>query len=64
MPSGKGKEMTLEQAQQLVGNQSTHSLLNMKKALELPISRFLNTKEDEERLIAVKVILKSRKGNR
>lgn len=56
--------MTLEQAQQLVGNQSTHSLLNMKKALELPISRFLNTKEDEERLIAVKVILKSRKGNR
>lgn len=56
--------MTLEQAKQLVGNQSTHSLLNMKRALELPISKWLNTAEDLERLQAVKVILRERKGKK
>lgn len=53
--------MTLEEAKQRVGNQSTHSLRMMKKALELPVSRFMNTAEDWQNLEAVKVILKSRK---
>lgn len=53
--------MTIEEAEQRVGNQSTHSLQMMKKALELPISRFMNTAEDWKNLEAVKVILKSRK---
>jgi hypothetical protein len=53
--------MTIEEAKRLVGNQDTTSLRNMKKALELPISRFMNTAEDWQRLEAVKVILKSRR---
>ena len=53
--------MTLEEAKQRVGNQSTHSLQMMKKALELPVSRFMNTAEDWQNLEAVKVILKSRR---
>ena len=56
------RPMTLDQAKALVGNQSTPMLLNMKKALELPVSQFLNTPEDWKRLEAVKVILKARKG--
>jgi hypothetical protein len=54
--------MTIEEAKRLIGNQDTTSLRNMKKALELPISRFMNTREDWQRLEAVKVILKNRKG--
>lgn len=54
--------MTIEEAKELVGNQGTTSLRNMKRALELPISQFLNTPEDWQRLEAVKVILKSRRA--
>jgi hypothetical protein len=64
VPLEKGYEMTIEEAKRLVGNQDTVSLRNMKKALELPISRFMNTAEDWQRLEAVKVILKSRKGKK
>ena len=53
--------MTIEEAKKRVGNQDTHSLKMMKKALELPISSFLNTEEDKLNLEAVKVILKSRR---
>lgn len=55
--------MTIEEAKRLVGNQSTPMLKNMIKALELPISQFLNTPEDKARLEAAKVIIKSRRGN-
>lgn len=40
----------------IVGNQDSTSLSNMIRALELPISRFLNTPEDNERLAAAKVV--------
>jgi hypothetical protein len=59
--AGKGK-MTLEQAKAIVGNQPDWALKNMVKALKmLPM---LNTAEDEKRLAAALVVLKSRKGNR
>lgn len=52
--------MTIEQAKKLVGNQPTWALKNMVKALKmLPL---MNTAEDLQRLEAVRVILKSRKG--
>jgi hypothetical protein len=60
--AGKGEEMTLEQAKAIVGNQPDWALKNMVKALKmLPM---LNTAEDEKRLAAALVVLKSRKGNR
>jgi hypothetical protein len=52
--------MTLEQARKIVGNQPNWALKNMVKALKMmPI---LNTAQDEERLAAALVVLKSRKG--
>jgi hypothetical protein len=51
--------MTLEKAKRIVGNQATWALRNMVRALKmLP---WLNTPEDEERLEAAKVVLKSRR---
>jgi hypothetical protein len=51
--------MTLEQARKIVGNQPNWALKNMVKALKMmPI---LNTAQDEERLAAALVVLKSRK---
>jgi hypothetical protein len=51
--------MTLEQARKIVGNQPEWALRNMVKALKMmPI---LNTAQDEERLAAALVVLKSRK---
>ena len=51
--------MTIEEAKKIVGNQPTWALKNMVKALKmLP---WLNTAEDELRLKAAKVVLKSRK---
>ena len=53
--------MTLEQAKKIVGNQPDWALKNMVKALKMmPI---LNTAQDEERLAAALVVLKSRKAN-
>jgi hypothetical protein len=58
--SDKDKTMTLEQAKKIVGNQPNWALKNMVKALKMmPI---LNTAQDEERLAAALVVLKSRKG--
>lgn len=45
-------------AMRVVGNQSTHCLLNMVAALRL--CPHLNTAEDDERLAAAKVILRAR----
>lgn len=56
--------MTLDEAKNIVGNQSSHSLRMMVKALQLPISRFHNTQADWQRLEAAKVVLKSRKAQR
>lgn len=51
--------MTIDQAKKIVGNQPTWALKNMVKALNmLP---WLNTAEDEERLVAAKIVLKDRK---
>ena len=53
--------MTLDQAKKIVGNQPNWALKNMVKALKMmPI---LNTAQDEERLAAALVVLKSRKAN-
>jgi hypothetical protein len=51
-------------AKKLVGNQSTQSLKMMIRALELPISKVLNTEEDNLRLEAAKylVALRTRKN--
>jgi len=51
--------MNLIEAKKIVGNQPTWALKNMVKALNmLPL---LNTAEDEQRLIAAKIVLKDRK---
>jgi hypothetical protein len=54
-----GKQMTIDQAKKIVGNQPTWALKNMVKALQM-LPR-LNTPEDEIRLIAAKIVLKDRK---
>ena len=59
--AGKGEEMTLEQAKAIVGNQPDWALKNMVKALKM--MPLLNTPEDERRLSAALVVLKSRKGS-
>lgn len=52
--------MTLDQAKEIVGNQPSWALRNMVKALKmLPL---MNTAQDEKRLAAAVMILKSRKG--
>jgi hypothetical protein len=53
--------MELDQAKNIVGNQADIFLKNMIKALELPISQFLNTPADRERLEAAKIVLKARR---
>lgn len=58
----KGYEMNTEQARALVGNQSTDALRNMVKALSLPVSAWLNTPADIERLAAAKYLLRQRSG--
>ena len=51
--------MTIDQAKKIVGNQPTWALKNMVKALQMLPWR--NTPEDEQRLIAAKIVLKERK---
>ncbi len=53
------EKMTREKAKRIVGNQATWALKNMVKALKiLPL---LNTPEDDERLEAAQIILRSRR---
>lgn len=52
--------MTIEEAKKIVGNQPTWALKNMVKALKMLPA--LNTAEDEVRLEAAKIVLKSRRG--
>lgn len=54
--------MTIEQAKQIVGNQPIFAIKNMVKALRM--ARWLNTKEDEQRLAAALFILEFRKGGK
>jgi hypothetical protein len=52
--------MTLNEAKEIVGNQPTWALKNMVKALKmLPL---MNTAEDEKRLAAAVIVIKSRRG--
>jgi hypothetical protein len=52
--------MTIEEAKEIVGNQPTWALKNMVKALKmLPL---MNTAQDEQRLSAAVMVIKSRKG--
>ena len=51
--------MNLIEAKKIVGNQPTWALKNMVKALKMLPWR--NTAEDEQRLIAAKIVLKDRK---
>lgn len=44
----------------IAGGSNSVPLRNMIKALELPISQFLNTPEDEARLAAAKRIVRNR----
>jgi hypothetical protein len=52
--------MDIERARQLIGNQDSHSLKMMVKALNMLPA--LNTPEDEERLAAANLILKHRRS--
>tara|TARA_R110001599_G_scaffold165908_1_gene355293 strand:+ start:92 stop:256 length:165 start_codon:yes stop_codon:yes gene_type:complete len=52
------KEMTLEQARKIVGNQPMFALRNMVKALKM--CQWLNTEADWERLKAAQLILRSK----
>lgn len=49
--------MTIEQAKSIIGNRSAWELRNMIKALSL--FRILNTNEENQRLRAAKLVLKS-----
>ena len=51
--------MDIKEARQIVGNQPTWALRNMKKALSM--LTWFNTPEDNERLEACKLVLRSRK---
>ena len=57
----EGKQiMTLDEAKRIVGNQPTWALKNMVRALKmLPL---MNTVEDEKRLAAAVLVIKSRRG--
>ena len=57
---GDDSSMTIEEAKKIVGNQPTWALKNMVKALKMLPA--LNTAEDEVRLEAAKIVLKSRRG--
>ena len=46
---------------EILRKQPTYALKNMIKALSLPISSFLNTDEDNERLENAKKVIKERK---
>jgi hypothetical protein len=50
--------VTIDEAKKIVGNQPTWALKNMVKALKMLPA--LNTPEDEQRLIAAKVVLRER----
>lgn len=51
--------MNKHEAWKIIGNQPRWAIRNMIKALELPISRFLNTDEDNQRLAAARIALRT-----
>jgi hypothetical protein len=53
-------KMTINQAKEIIGNQPTWALKNMVKALSMMPWR--NTREDEKRLEAALMVIKSRGG--
>ena len=55
------KTMTYQEAKKIIGNQPIWAIKNMIEVLSLPISKFLNTDKDNERLQAGKIILKGNK---
>ena len=48
---------------EILKKQPTYALKNMIKALSLPISSFLNTDEDNERLENAKKVIKERRND-
>ena len=54
----KGKPMTYDEAKKIVGNQPAWALRNMILALEL--SEWMNTPEEQERLIAARIVEKAK----
>jgi hypothetical protein len=54
--------MTIEEAQKICGRSPVWAIKNMVKALRM--ARWLNTKEDEQRLAAGLLILEMRKGKK
>ena len=57
----EGKQvMRLDEAKNIVGNQPTWALKNMVKALKMLPA--LNTREDDQRLAAAVLVIKSRRG--
>tara|TARA_R100001163_G_scaffold56327_1_gene44020 strand:+ start:526 stop:705 length:180 start_codon:yes stop_codon:yes gene_type:complete len=57
----KKLNMTYQEAKKIVGNQPISAIKNMVEVLSWPVSKFLNTDEDNERLQAGKIILKGNK---
>lgn len=51
--------MTQEQAQKIIGNRARWEMLAIKKALSL--HSWLNSPEENQRLVAVKILLKAKK---
>jgi len=51
-------KMTYEEAKKIVGNQPKYALKNMIKALQM--CAWLNTTEDDLRLIAAKIVIKNK----
>jgi hypothetical protein len=50
--------MTYDEAKKIIGNQPTWALRNMIKALEL--HQWMNTPEEQERLIAARIVAKGK----
>ena len=50
--------MTYKEAKKIVGNQPKYALKNMIKALQM--CAWLNTTEDDLRLIAAKIVIKNK----
>jgi hypothetical protein len=53
--------MTIEKAKELVGGCPEWELIAMRKALSNSVASFFNTDEDNERLEAIKIMLKELK---
>jgi len=49
--------MTYQEAKKIVGNQPISAIKNMVEVLSWPVSKFLNTDKDNERLQAGKIVI-------